>query len=126
VFEKATVKGKDGKDEQKWRQTAPSEKEVDGAKVESLLTALTSARAESFVDQPPAGAKTEAVFALKFDDGKKEERVTFLKSGSDAYAVRDGSPGAAKLPAATLDEVLKALDASAAAPAGGRGGGQAP
>jgi hypothetical protein len=111
VFEKTTVKDKDGKDEQKWKQTAPSAKDVDGAKVDSLLSALTGARADSFVDKLPAEAKTEAAFTLKFDDGKKQERVTFMRSGSDAYAVRDGSAGAAKLSASTLDEIVKSLDA---------------
>lgn len=110
VFEKTTVKNQDGKDEQKWRQTAPSTKDVDGAKVDTLLSSLTSARADSFVDEAPADAKTEAAFALKFDEGKKDERVTFLRAASDAYAVRDGSPGAAKIPASTLDEILKSLD----------------
>ena len=110
VFEKTTVKDKDGKEEQKWKQTAPSGRDVDAAKVDALLSSLTGARADSFVDQLPAGAKTEAVFSLKFDDGKQEEAVTFSKSGADAYAVRRGTPGAAKLSGSTLDEILKALD----------------
>jgi hypothetical protein len=117
TFEKTAVKDKDGKEEQKWKQTAPSAKDVDGAKVDALLSSITSARADSFVEKPPAGAKTEAAFTLTFDEGKKQERVTFLKVGSDGYAVRDDSPGAAKLSAATIDEILKTLDAV---------GGQAP
>lgn len=111
VFEKTTVKNKDGRDEPKWTQSAPSAKEADGAKIDTLLSSLTSARADSFVDRAPADAKTDAVFALKFDEGRKDERVTFLRAGTDAYAVRDGSPGAAKLPASALDEILKSLDA---------------
>jgi hypothetical protein len=112
VFEKRTVKDKDGRDQQQWKQTAPSAKDVDGATVDSLLSSLTSARADSFVDKAPADAKTEAVFALTFEEGKKQERVTFMKAGSDAYAVRDGSAGAAKLSASTVDEILKSLDSS--------------
>ena len=112
IFEKATVKDKEGKEEQKWKQTTPAEKEVDRAAMDTLLSSLTSARADSFVDKAPADAKTEAVFTLKFDEGRKEERVTFLRAGSDAYAVREGSPGAAKLAASTLDEILKSLDAA--------------
>lgn len=110
VFEKTAVKDKDGKEEQKWKQTAPSAKDVDGAKIDSLLSALTGARADSFVDKPPADAKPEVVVTLKFDEGKKEEEVTFLKAASDAYAVRRDSSGAAKLSGSTLDEILKALD----------------
>ena len=111
VFEKTTVKDKDGKDEQKWKQTAPAEKDADRAAVDTLLTSLTGARADAFVEKPPAEAKTEAVFTLKFDEGRKEERVPFQRAGSDAYAIRDGSPGAAKLGASTLDEILKSLEA---------------
>jgi len=109
VFEKTTAKDKDGKEEQKWRQTAPA-KDLDSAKVDALLSSLTGARADSFVTATPAGAKPEAVFGLKFDEGRKEERVTFLKAGSDAYAVREGG-GAAKIDSTVLDEILKALDA---------------
>jgi hypothetical protein len=110
VFEKTTGKDKDGRDEQKWRQTAPAEKEVDQGKVEALLSALTSTRAASFVDKPAAGAKPEAVFSVGFDEGRKSERVTFLRAGSDALAVREGG-GTAEIDTATLDGILKALDA---------------
>jgi hypothetical protein len=110
VFEKTAVKDKDGKEEQKWKQTSPSTKDVDGAKVDALLSALTSARADSFVDKPAADAKQEGIFTLKFDEGKKEEEVTFLKAGSDAYGIRKGASGAAKLAGSTLDEIIKALD----------------
>ena len=54
----------------------------------------------------PAGAAAEAVFTLTFDDGK-QERVSFVRAGSDAYASRDG--GTAKIDAAVLDSILKAL-----------------
>ena len=49
------------------------------------------------------------VFA-KFEDGKKEERVTFGKTDSDAYASRPGEPGAAKVDATDLTEAMKSLD----------------
>jgi hypothetical protein len=110
VFEKTTGKSKDGKDEEKWRQTAPSARDVDAVKFGALLSSVTSARATSFVDRTPPGAKPEAVFALKFDDGKKEERVTLLRNGAEALAVRDGSDGAAIIETTVLDEILKALD----------------
>jgi hypothetical protein len=111
AFEKTTTKDKDGRDEEKWRQTAPSAKDADAVKVGALLSSATSARATAFVDRAPATAKPEAVFTIKFDEGKKEERVTFLKGGNDAYAVREGSGGAARLESTVLDEILKALDA---------------
>lgn len=111
VLEKATVKDQDGKEEQQWKQTAPAGKDVDRASVDTLLSSLTSARADAFVDKAPADAKTEVAFLLKFDEGRSQERVTFQRAGADAYAVRDGSAGVAKLAGTTLDEILKNLDA---------------
>lgn len=110
VFEKTMAKNKDGQDEEKWRQTAPAAADVDAAQLDALLSALTGARAASFVETLPAGATPEAAFTVKFDEGRREERVRFLRAGGDAYAVRDGEPGAAKIEAATLDGILKALD----------------
>ena len=46
----------------------------------------------------------------KFDDGKKEERLTFAKTGSDVYAGRPGEAGAAKVNPTEYDEVIKKLD----------------
>lgn len=92
-----------------WRHTAPAAKDSDAAKVDALLSALTSARADSFVDAPPPKATDEGVVTLKFDDGK-EERVTFFRSGEDGFAVRADSPGAAKFSGAVLDGIVKALD----------------
>ncbi|CAN5840462.1 hypothetical protein BH24ACI5_BH24ACI5_12480 [soil metagenome] len=100
VFEKAT-----GDDGATWRQTAPEAKDADRAKVDALLSALTAARADSFVPVPPSGAATEATFTLTFDG--RQERVALLKAGSDAYASRDGA--VAKIGSADLDGILKAL-----------------
>jgi hypothetical protein len=97
------------KTDDKWRHTAPAAKDSDADKVDAMLSSLTSARADSFVDAPPAKATEEAVVTLTFDDGK-EERVTFLRSGEDAFAVRADSPGAAKFSASVLDGIVKAID----------------
>jgi len=47
---------------------------------------------------------------VKFDDGKKEEKVSFGKNGSDVYALIAGQPGAGKIEAEKFDEANKALD----------------
>jgi hypothetical protein len=47
---------------------------------------------------------------VKFDDGKKEERVSFGQSGSDVFALRPNEPGAAKTDAADFNESIKTLD----------------
>ena len=86
--------------------------DADKEKMGVFLAKLESLRAMSFVD---ATAKTGldspalTVYA-KFDDGKKEERVTFAKAGNDVYASRPGEPGAAKVNPAEYDEVIKKLD----------------
>lgn len=112
TFEKTTVKNKDGQDEEKWRQVAPTAKEVDQTKIDNLLSAITQTRADSFVD---SSTKTglnapELTVTVKSDEGRRAETVKFARSGSDAYAARDGEGGAAEIEVSRLDSVLKALE----------------
>lgn len=107
VLEKTKGQNKDGKQEEKWRQTAPSAKDLDTASVDALLTSLTGARAEAMVPDMPSGVKPEAIFALTFDDGK-QERVVFYRTGSEAFASRDGV--IAKVTATLLDAIVKAIN----------------
>jgi hypothetical protein len=112
TFEKTRAKNKEGQDEEKWRQLQPQARDVDQASFDALMTALTGARATGFVDQRTAAkalAAPELTVAIKFDEGKKEERVAFARAGADAFAARTGEPGAARLEAATLDSIVKAL-----------------
>jgi hypothetical protein len=111
VFEKSKVKDKDGKEEEKWRQTAPSARDVDAGKIEALMSAATGARATSFVDSTAKTGldKPELSLAFKYDEGK-EERVTFARSGDSAYAARVGSPGAAKIESSVIDAIVKAIE----------------
>ena len=51
-----------------------------------------------------------AIITVKFDDGKKEERVTIGQHGSDVYASRRDQPGALKVEAAKYEAALKKLD----------------
>ena len=105
------IKGAKPEDEDKWRRVG-AKADADKEKMGIFLAKLESLRAMSFV---PAATKTGldapalTVYA-KFDDGKKEERVTFGKSGSDVFASRPGDPGAAKVNPAEYDEVVKKLD----------------
>ncbi len=99
------------KKDDKWHQSSPTAKEADAGKVDSLLSALTSARADSFADGLPAGAATEAIVTLTSDEGRKKERVTFSRSGSEVFAQRDGTPGAATIGSDVLDGILKAIEA---------------
>jgi hypothetical protein len=112
AFEKSKVKNKEGVEEEKWRQVAPETKDVDSARVDSLLTSITGARADSFqADTAKTGLdKPELTATLTFDEGKKKETVAFARSGSDGYASRAGEPGAAKIPASTVESIVNALE----------------
>jgi len=111
VFEKTKVKDKDGKEQEKWRQTAPVARDVDAAKIEALISAATGARATGFVDSTAKTGldKPELSLTFKYDEGK-EERVVFARTKDGAYASRAGSPGAAKVEASVIDAIVKAFE----------------
>jgi hypothetical protein len=111
TFEKTKVKDKDGKEQEKWRQAAPTARDVDAGKVEALITAATGARATGFVDSAAKTGldKPELTITFKYDEGK-EEHVTFARAADAAYASRGGSPGAAKVDATVVDGIVKALE----------------
>jgi hypothetical protein len=111
AFEKVKGQGKDASE--KWRQSRPAAKDVDAARFDTLLTKLANLRAQSWAD---AKAKTGLdapvlVVTLKFDEGRREERVSFGKVGTDVYASTGGQPGAAKVDATEFEDAVKALDA---------------
>jgi hypothetical protein len=110
AFEKTKVKNKDGKEEEKWRQVAPTARDVDASKIEALISAATGARASSFVDTTAKTGldKPELIVGFKYDEGK-EEKVTFARTADAAYAARAGAPGAAKVDASLIDSIVKAL-----------------
>ena len=114
VFEKVKADPKDAaKDPQdKWRQVSPNAKDVDKDKMDALLSRLSNMRAASFVESTAKTGldKPALTVSVKFDDGKKEERVTFGKVDNDVFASRPGEPGAAKADAADFTETIKSLD----------------
>jgi hypothetical protein len=117
AFERVKGSGKDAAD--KWRQTKPEAKDVDSAAMESFLTKLANLRAQSFVE---AGPKTKTglqapvlAIAVRFDEGRKEDRATFGRVGADVFAAVPGQPGAAEVGAGDFDEAVKGLDALAGA-----------
>jgi hypothetical protein len=111
AFEKRAVTGDDGREEQRWRQVAPAEAEVDHALVDSVLFAATGARAETFATgadgTPPARA--DLLIVIRFDEGRREDRVSFWRRGDEAFASRADAPGTARISAATLDDILRAI-----------------
>jgi hypothetical protein len=119
AFEKTTVKNKDGQDEEKWRQVAPSAQDVDQTKVEALLSSATLARATGFAD---SSAKTglaspDVIITIRAGEGKPEETVRFARSGDEVHASRAGEPGVARVDVSALEAILKALEDLKAPPA---------
>ena len=112
AFEKVKGKNKDGQEQETWKQVSPAAKDADQTKVDSLISAVTQARATTFVDAPAKTAmdKPELTIAITSNDGKRKESVTIGKFAVDIFAVRAGEPGAAKIEATTLDNIVKALE----------------
>ena len=109
------VKGAKPEDEDKWQRAGTGGAKpvaADKEKMSVLLAKLESVRATSFVESTAkTGLDSPAMTVYaKFDDGKKEERVTFAKTGDAVYASRPGEPGAAKISVAEFDEINKKLD----------------
>jgi hypothetical protein len=112
AFERVKGTGADAVDT--WKQIAPAAKTVDSSNLEGALLDLSNLRAESFV--PASGAATghdkpAAVIVVKFDDGKKEERVIIGTSGAGVFATRADQPGALKIEAGKYQDAVKKLDA---------------
>jgi hypothetical protein len=116
AFEKAKGTEKDA--QEKWRQVAPAAQDVDATKMDDLLGKLSNMRASSFVESRGNTGLDKPLLTVvaRFDEGKKTERVELAKSGSDAYAARQGEPGAAKITTFDLDEVIRILDEMKKAP----------
>ncbi len=113
VFEKTKTKNKEGQDEEKWKQSAPTARDVDQTTVDNLISAVTAAQATSFVDSAAKTGldKPELVIALTSDGGKRVQKVTLARSGTDGYGTREGEAGIAKVDAATIDNIIKSLEA---------------
>ena len=109
AFEKTKSKNKEGQEEEKWRQTSPQARDVDQAKVDALLMALTGSQATAVADKAKTD-KPDLAVAIKFDEGRKEDRVTFWRSGPTAHALRAGDPSAVTIGTGTMDSIVKALE----------------
>ena len=101
----------EGQTPEKWHRVTPNG-DPDANSMQDLLEKLGSLRATAFIDSTARTGldKPSLTVYAKFEDGKKEERVSFAKAGMDAYASVPGQPGAVKIDAADFDDVMKALD----------------
>jgi hypothetical protein len=114
AFEKVKADGKEAAKNppDKWRRISPKPADANKDTMESLLSRLANMRAASFVESTAKTGldKPELTVAVKFDEGKKEERVAFGKVENDVFVSRPGEAGAAKVDATELNEAIKALD----------------
>jgi len=110
VFER--VKSTDDKTPDKWKRTSPNPGDVDKDKFDAFLAKLANMRVSTFQASTASTGtdKPAMTVSVKFDDNKKEEKVTFGQSGSDVFAVRPNEPGAAKTDAADFNESVKTLE----------------
>ena len=113
MFEKTKTKNKEGQDEEKWKQSAPAARDVDQTTVDNLVSAITAARATSFVD---SAAKT-GLDKPELDRSRSSRtkasawrRSRSRGAAPTATRARDGEPGAAKVDAATIDNIVKSLE----------------
>jgi hypothetical protein len=110
VFDKAKGTGQQGADT--WRRVSPNPGNLSQDSIDPFLTNLASLRVASFVGTTTNTGLNQpvATVAVKFDDGKREERVTFGKSAAGVFGARPSEPDSAKLDDAAFDEVMKGLD----------------
>jgi hypothetical protein len=110
VFEKVKGEGKDAMD--KWRRVSPNPADVDKDKMDAVLTRISNMRATAFVNASTKSGLDMPVMtvAVKFDEGKKDDRVSFGKVGDDVFVSHPGEAGAAKIDPADFNEATKSLD----------------
>jgi len=110
IFDRVKGQGENAQD--KWHRANPSPADLDRDKVDAVLAKLANMRAASFVESTAKTGLDKPAMAVyvKFDDGRKEERITFGKTGDDVFAARPGEAGAMKTDAADFTEFNKSLD----------------
>ena len=114
AFERVKGTGENAVDT--WKQVAPADE--DGRFEQPRRCAARFLEPSRRELCPTAGAATghnnpAAVIVVKFDDGKKEERVVIGTVGSGVFATRADQPGALKIEAGKYEDAIKKLDAVA-------------
>jgi hypothetical protein len=91
-----------------WAQTAPADPGVKAATIDDIASRLSTIRAEAWSDEPKASTPVLSVVATY--DGGKVERVAIVQAADQMFAVRAGEPGAARLTASAVTDVLSLLE----------------
>jgi Domain of unknown function (DUF4340) len=93
-------------------------KKMDAATVQALVSKLRDLSAKSF---PESGFKSPQIdVTVTSDNGKKHEKISISKSGSDYIAKRENDPNLYQLDAASVQDLQKAADAVKPANAAGK------
>ncbi len=104
-----------GQQKNQWKQSAPSAKNLDSAKMDTFLGDLRDLRADSFPqggDLAQFGLNKPAYrFVVKFGEKNQTETVEIGKVGDHLYARRATDPLPCELTKSALDEIEKALAA---------------
>lgn len=101
-----------------WSQTAPADTSVTAATIEDIASRLAAVRAEAWTDAPKSATTLFDVVATS--EGGQEDRVSIVQAGDQMFAVVAGEPGAARLTAPAVTDVIGLLEPAkptAAAPA---------
>lgn len=97
----------------KWKQIAPTAKDVSADKVTTLLMRLRDLRADSFPKEGKAEAfgfsKPAFRFEVTFGDKNQKETVEVARVGDHVYARRATDPLPCELSKSALEDVEKAL-----------------
>lgn len=106
-----------------WAQTSPADASVTATVIDDIASRLATLRAEAWTTVPASPTPVLTVEAT-FGEGARE-RVAIVQAGGQMFAIRDGEPGAARLTAPAVTDVLQALEpappaaATTPAPTGG-------
>jgi len=82
--------------------------------IEDITSRISTMRAEAWAEAPTVTTPVLGVVATF--DGGKEERVAIVQAGDQMFALRAGEPGAARLTAPAVTDVLALLEPAKAAP----------
>ncbi len=99
-----------------WAQTAPADPSVAASTIDDIASRISTLRAEAWTPDVPTNITPVMTVSATFDGGK-QERVSIAQVGDQMFAVRDGEPGAARLTAPAVTDVLDLLNPKPATPA---------
>lgn len=98
-----------------WAQTSPADASVTSTTIEDVASRLSTLRAEAWTDAPKTSTPVADVVAT-FDGGTLEH-VSIVQAADQMLALVAGEPGAARLTAPAVTDVLSLLDPAKAGPA---------